>query len=193
MKGLHAKDGKFKKNLADKICPICGISFHPRTAKRKVCSTKCKSERLSKLFDKKVVVDCVSCKKPLALKICRIKGSDKLFCNSRCYGDWMEKTGIMKGEKCHFWKGGTTSKNMLIRSSSKYKRWRQKVFERDDWTCQECGIRGVPIHADHKKSFALYPELRFELSNGRTLCVPCHKKTDSYLKNNKKTLCHILS
>ena len=34
--------------------------------------------------------------------------------------------------------------------------------------------------ADHVKPWALYPELRYDLDNGRTLCVPCHKKTETY-------------
>lgn len=27
-----------------------------------------------------------------------------------------------------------------------------------------------------------------KIKNGRTLCVPCHKKTNSYLKNIKKQI-----
>lgn len=58
--------------------------------------------------------------------------------------------------------------------------WRKAIFERDNYTCQLCGLRGGPLHADHIKPYAAYPELRWELSNGRTLCVPCHKKTPTY-------------
>ena len=72
--------------------------------------------------------------------------------------------------------------------SSAYKAWRTLVFERDDFTCQECGIKNglgktVYFHADHIKPFAYYPEFRFEVSNGRTLCVPCHRKTPTYGAN----------
>lgn len=48
------------------------------------------------------------------------------------------------------------------------------VFERDDYTCQMCLVRGGILHADHIKSWKDYPDLRFELSNCRTLCRPCH-------------------
>lgn len=90
-----------------------------------------------------------------------------------------------KGEKSPHWKGGITSINHKIRTSPEYADWRLKVFERDNYTCVECGIKNglgksIYFHADHIKPFALFPELRFEVSNGRTLCVPCHKKTGTW-------------
>lgn len=91
-----------------------------------------------------------------------------------------------RGEKSSFWKGGVSSKATIIRSSADYKEWRKKVFSRDDYTCVLCGIRGAKIHADHIKPFALFPELRLDINNGRTLCVPCHKNTPTYLKSGKK-------
>lgn len=82
---------------------------------------------------------------------------------------------------------GNSPENKKQRNSMEYSKWRRDVFERDDFTCQECGQRGVKLHADHIKPFSLFPELRFELNNGRTLCVPCHKKTPTYLKNLSMT------
>jgi 5-methylcytosine-specific restriction endonuclease McrA len=65
----------------------------------------------------------------------------------------------------------------LARYSPEAEKWRKAVFERDDYTCQECGVRGTYLEADHIKPFGFFPELRYELSNGRTLCRPCHDKT----------------
>ena len=96
------------------------------------------------------------------------------------------------GENNHNWKGGITPINTKIRNSTEYKNWRVSVFERDNYTCQECGSRGVELHADHIKPFAFHPELRLVMSNGRTLCVPCHKATDTYLwkaKSKEKISC----
>lgn len=64
---------------------------------------------------------------------------------------------------------------MEVRRSGEYKDWRNAVFQRDNYTCQMCGARGVKINAHHIKQFAFYPEQRTELSNGITLCVSCHK------------------
>lgn len=61
------------------------------------------------------------------------------------------------------------------RRSIEYKKWRKSVFERDDYRCQVCGARGVKVNAHHRKEYAFYPELRYEIDNGVTLCVPCHK------------------
>jgi 5-methylcytosine-specific restriction endonuclease McrA len=60
---------------------------------------------------------------------------------------------------------------------------RVKIFERDNYICQLCFKRGGKLQADHIKPFAFFPKLRFILSNGRTLCINCHKTTDTYLKN----------
>ena len=84
------------------------------------------------------------------------------------------------GEKCHFWKGGITPKNIKIRGSLEYRLWRQAVLTRDDYTCQTCGQRGGDLHVDHELPFSLYPDLRFEVLNGRVLCIPCHRKTPTY-------------
>lgn len=84
------------------------------------------------------------------------------------------------------WKGGISYGHKTGYYSSDYKQWRKKVFERDGFTCQSCGEQGY-VTAHHIKSFAHYKELRYELSNGITLCEFCHSKTDNYKgRANKK-------
>ena len=61
-----------------------------------------------------------------------------------------------------------------------YRDWRKKVFSRDDYTCQMCELRGVELHADHIKPWRTHPESRYDVSNGRTLCAPCHRTTDTF-------------
>ncbi len=80
------------------------------------------------------------------------------------------------GEEHPNWKGGTTAESDIIRHSEQYKEWRTKVFTRDNFTCQKCGKPKCYIEAHHTKPFALYPELRFEVDNGITLCEDCHNK-----------------
>lgn len=88
----------------------------------------------------------------------------------------------IRGEKHPNWKGGATKENQKIRHSLEYKLWRIAVFERDNYTCIWCGKKSKGnLNADHIKSFADFPELRFAIDNGRTLCVPCHKTTENYL------------
>ena len=61
------------------------------------------------------------------------------------------------------------------RSTTAYKHWRKSVFERDQYTCRRCKAKGIRLNAHHIKSWKLYPELRFDTSNGITLCERCHK------------------
>lgn len=83
-------------------------------------------------------------------------------------------------EKHPNWKGGINPENDNIRHSLEIKQWRIAVFKRDNYICQICTKRSGDIEADHIKPFSLFPELRFELSNGRTLCKKCHRQTPTY-------------
>lgn len=109
----------------------------------------------------------------------------------------------VSGEKHWNWKGGVTSLSGRIRASIRYRQWREAIYTRDDFTCVMCGRRGGKLQADHIKQFArilqenkvtsleeaLACEVLWNLSNGRTLCFPCHKETETYLKNIKKKVC----
>jgi len=75
-----------------------------------------------------------------------------------------------------------STENEKVRKSNRYKEWRKEVFQRDDYMCQICGERGGHLHADHIQPFAVFYESRFDLDNGRTLCVTCHKLTPTYGK-----------
>lgn len=58
--------------------------------------------------------------------------------------------------------------------------WKREVLIRDDYTCQECGLRNpliVVVH--HTIPINVDSSLKYDISNGRTLCPNCH------------ALCHI--
>lgn len=100
------------------------------------------------------------------------------------------KNEFKKGELSPFWKGGVTPIHRIIRGSIEYKLWREAIYKRDNYTCVDCGIKSgcgktVILNADHIKPFAYFPELRFAIDNGRTLCLDCHKKTDTYLNKGR--------
>jgi 5-methylcytosine-specific restriction endonuclease McrA len=62
------------------------------------------------------------------------------------------------------------------RSTKRYAAWRAEVFKRDGHRCRTCGNGSCRIEAHHVKTWALYPSLRYEVSNGVTLCQKCHTK-----------------
>lgn len=80
-----------------------------------------------------------------------------------------------RGDKHWNWKGGVTEPLQLLRRSPEYNQWRKAVYERDHWTCQLCGEKINDPVAHHLLSFREYPELRFVVDNGITLCRSCHK------------------
>lgn len=95
----------------------------------------------------------------------------------------------VSGERNKNWKGGISKINkterQLAMQTLEYKHWRNYVFKRDNYTCVSCHKRGIKIEADHIKPWRDYPELRYDINNGRTLCKTCHLKIGwSLFKNN---------
>lgn len=92
------------------------------------------------------------------------------------------------GKNHYNWQGGITPENVKIRNSIEFRLWRESVFARDNWTCQKCKVKGGKLHSHHIKNFAEWPELRFAIDNGITLCKKCHKKFHEKYGRNKNTL-----
>ncbi len=143
---------------------------------------------------------CQQCNKSFEVKpsLQRIK-----FCSNKCAG--LSK----RGENHPQWKnGGIQPLYETVRRLVEYKEWRKRIFQRDNYTCQECFNRGGKLHSHHnKKSFAiifqefLYQYNQFspiedketlvrlaityepfwDINNGQTLCEECHKETKNYL------------
>lgn len=59
------------------------------------------------------------------------------------------------------------------KKKTQWKVWRKAVFDRDGSKCVKCGSY-KDIQAHHKLSWALWPEKRFDVENGQTLCRSCH-------------------
>lgn len=103
----------------------------------------------------------------------------------QCYNkSRLRPGGLRRGPTHHWWKGGHTTD--IARFTLGYRLWRRAVYKRDDFTCQECGQRGGRLHAHHLIPQSARPDLRLELSNGQTLCIPCHRKTPTWGEGAKK-------
>ena len=86
------------------------------------------------------------------------------------------KNGTLpRGQKHYKWKGGKPWRRF---KDPVYVGWRTSVLERDIYICQHCHKqckkyeRGLAAH--HIEPYSSRPELRFEISNGLTLCRNCH-------------------
>lgn len=65
--------------------------------------------------------------------------------------------------------------------SAKHRRWHDAVLRKAKYLCVECaryGKRTAATHADHIKPRKEFPELQYEVSNGRALCTACHNKLE---------------
>lgn len=164
-----------KKPPKSKICKNCLTLFSYKRdmmRPRQFCSRSCRTSWFNKINNPAHRVDVRKKMSESATK----RGTEHL----RASEVIEKRRHTIMGSNHWNWKGGITSTQIKIRNSFEMREWRKAVFERDDYTCQVCGIRGAYLHADHIKPFYLFPELRFELLNGRTLCAPCHRKTPTY-------------
>jgi len=96
--------------------------------------------------------------------------------------------------KHNWWKGGITPLRGKIYQSFQWRQWRTNIFQRDNYICQKCKQKGGSLEVHHIKLFALILqenniktleqaiqcEELWNINNGITLCLECHKKTDNY-------------
>lgn len=80
------------------------------------------------------------------------------------------------GENHPNWKGGITPERTRVYFTEEYINWRTTIFKRDNYICQICN-KGGYIEAHHILPFISYPEKRYDLNNGMTLCRKCHDET----------------
>lgn len=102
--------------------------------------------------------------------------------------------GRFRGENGSNWQGGKTAFTVLLRNTELMVAWRIQIFERDKYTCVTCKKVGGPLHADHITPLSTLLRNHgvttlaaayacadlWELDNGRTLCVPCHRRTPTF-------------
>ena len=166
MNKLTLKVSEIKNNS---LCLNCGVDFYSR----KKCATRTPKYCSKECYAKSLLID-----KTKQCKACGVTFEtykhQQVYCSLKCASE------LKRGENSHWWRGGVTDKNESARKSKEYKEWREAVFTRDSYTCQACKKTGVQLHADHIKPFAYFIESRFDVDNGRTLCVECHYKTDTY-------------
>jgi len=148
-----------KKEKLRKLCPKCGVEFFVKPSLDRVvhCSRSCAGK--GKISNNR-----------------GHKASPETRLKQR-----IAKLGL-RGAAHWNWRNGTSSERKRAMARDEYKQWRAAVFGRDNFTCQWCGARGTILHADHIRAWAEYPEGRFDVDNGRTLCVPCHYKTPTFPK-----------
>lgn len=188
-----------KVKLKTRVCPACGkIDKGPsRYINTEYCSRDCwRSHGAGKHLRTGHTVNCQTCTKPFYIRGAYVK-RNRHFCSWKCYSlsrrimPQICKTcrkqfvprdkgqtfcGYSCSKTAHYnpnWLGGFDPRHY----NKPYFTWRRKVFLRDKRTCQACGATQCRIHAHHLKSYALFPKLRYVVSNGVTLCETCHFKT----------------
>ena len=169
--------GEAHSTKVKRECETCGKIFFTWPAYvlkggGRYCSNPCKFEASIT----KVERNCEICGKPVYVKFVFSNDGKRKYCSRECVG--IGRTKFYSGENSTHWKGGVTPGYLLDRRGPNYKEWRESVFSRDNWTCQDCGAKG-DINAHHVFPFAEFPEHRFAPWNGVTLCKECHLKTHS--------------
>lgn len=177
-----------RKNGRDFKCQFCGKSFYRplsliKRGVTKYCSFKCYGNSkvgIPNLHNRHkgniVTFNCEECGKAKTVRLAFYKKARHHFCSVGCSNVYL---GRIQSGKAHWnWKGGITPKNHRLRNTPRYKKWRNAVYKKDNWTCRKCDTKckSKTIVAHHVKSFEEYQKLRYSVKNGLTLCRGCHKK-----------------
>ena len=177
----HTSGYKLGSRSATKPCPTCGTPFkYFKSRPPKNCSRQCAvaagggmlGKKHSEATKDKLRYDG---KNNPRRRESWFKPGHRLWDNENVKKSWFKP-----GTRPANWQGGQRSISQRLKDDPRYKIWRKSVFERDNYTCQLCFKIGGYLQSDHIRAKAKYPELAFDTSNGRALCIPCHQKTPNY-------------
>lgn len=187
---LKSRGFKPRRGLV-KPCSYCGIDVYrgPSAAKKEnfFC---CHEHNILYMKKNAFSFQCCVCGKIVLTQPAQMKYRNRSTCSRKC------RAVVRRREAEERRKTYTKHQlDRLARYSTEAKAWREAVFERDGYTCIWCGARNglgknVYLEADHIKPWAYFPELRYELSNGRTLCRPCHDTTKISAKKMQEIYQH---
>jgi 5-methylcytosine-specific restriction endonuclease McrA len=160
-------------------CQNCGISFRSSPSNhQKYCSKQCvDSSELVRVARANSVRQAW---KDEEKRIHIMEGIGKRS-NS---DDWKSAAHFQKGEKHPRFKGNRSTRT----SSYENKQFVKEVLKRDSYTCQHCGSKEY-LHVHHIQAWAEYPELRYEVTNGITVCEECHIKIHGGKRKPRTRVC----
>ena len=173
-KHMPSRGGGYIKN-----CKSCKLEFETYDPKKHTCSTPCsKAWREEKSKTKRTFCVCEGCKKIFdrpnsAVEWSVKRGNKNTFCSNEC------RVKYAVGDKHPVWihdRSKLKNKDHTFRQSTAAIEWRDSVFVRDAYTCQECSKVGY-VEAHHIVPLRVDPSLSLDIKNGITLCRECHTKT----------------
>jgi hypothetical protein len=167
----HICSGKNYLNRGSEnvICEKCGKEFKKSLSKIKNSKTHyCQNCRTGKKeFIGFTNVECANCKTEFKKSLNSMTNkTGKYCCSQKCASEYF------KGKNSPIWKHGD---NQPKRSSKYpgYLKWVEGVYKRDNFTCVICNDN-KKVYAHHILPVKQYPEKATILTNGLTLCKPCH-------------------
>lgn len=153
-------------------CEQCGKPIiHPHGPKR-FCSRACHIAHRVAQPKNKTACTCLCCGATFYLWTGELKKPSRgKYCSKRCAG--LSRFNVNPKNWSSRWRNGSAERR-AARNTSAYRDWRKIVLACDKHACRRCGKRGGNLHVHHIKGWATHPELRYEVSNGETLCRVCH-------------------
>jgi hypothetical protein len=186
---LHVK--KINENKTNVNCDICNKAFYKKPAKIKTskgnyCSVECTNKSFE--LPKYIQESCTHCHKSFERKrINRPKNKELRFCSPQCSNEYNGK--FNRGSNHFNFNNNLTNEERIYkRDTYENIKWRISIFKKDEYTCKVCSQKGGDLNAHHFENYSTNKEKRFDINNGVTMCLKCHKNFHDnygYKKNNK--------
>jgi hypothetical protein len=169
-----------------KTCDTCLEKFESKTGSRircqKCCVCKLCGKQMPNATDDFCGNSCAGKWKYRNSEKVRAAMLSGVYCEQR--GKSISKASAgkprydLRGKNNPNWKGGVDrSLRQVEMGRTEYVQWRKSVFSRDSYKCMNklCTSGSSKLHAHHILPWKDHSDKRYDVANGVTVCVPCHK------------------